>query len=88
MFHDRYLIRYHKDGSTDGFLLSNSLNSMGQFYPFVIAPMDPEVCQSVDEYLREMIEPEAQEKKSEDRRVNRKVLFDYQKSVSPQARQE
>ncbi|MDE7398937.1 MAG: hypothetical protein K2N06_05350 [Oscillospiraceae bacterium] len=88
VFHDRYLIRYHKDGSTDGFLLSNSLNSMGQFYPFVIAPMDPEVCQSVDEYLREMIDPEAQEKKSEDRRVNRKVLFDYQKSVSPQARQE
>ena len=31
VFHDRYLIRYHENGKIDGFLLSNSLNSMGHF---------------------------------------------------------
>lgn len=53
-FHDRYLLRVFEDGATDGFLLSNSLNSAGQSYPFVIAPMEKEVTYEVKEYLREL----------------------------------
>ena len=63
VFHDRYLIRYHKNGKIDGFLLSNSLNSMGQFYPFVIAPMDYDVCLEVMEYLNEIRDSDVQKKK-------------------------
>ena len=51
VFHDRYLIRYHKDGTIDGFLLSNSLNSMAQKFPLVIAPLEHRVCMEVCEYL-------------------------------------
>ena len=63
VFQDRYLIRYHKNGKIDGFLLSNSLNSMGQFYPFVIAPMDYDVCLEVMEYLNEIRDSDVQKKK-------------------------
>lgn len=77
VFHDRYLIRYHQNGTIDGFLLSNSLNSMGQFYPFVIAPLDFEVCRSIADYLNEMCDPEIQKKVSKKLRVTCDVLFDY-----------
>ena len=53
-FHDRYLIRYLKSGGIDGFVLSNSLNSAGQFYPFVIAPLEKEICYCVAEYLQNL----------------------------------
>lgn len=84
VFHDRYLIRYYNDGSIDGFLLSNSLNSMGQFYPFVIAPLETDVCHSVEKYLLDMTDTKAQKKKPKDIRINCEVLFDYQKFVRPQ----
>lgn len=84
VFHDRYLIRYHNNGSIDGFLLSNSLNSMGQFYPFVIAPLETDVCHLVEKYLREMTNAEAQKKKPKDIRIDCEVLFDHQKFVRPQ----
>lgn len=51
VFHDRYLLRFHNDHHIDGFLLSNSLNKMGQNYPFVIAPLEHEVALEVCEYL-------------------------------------
>ncbi len=84
VFHDRYLIRYHKDGRIDGFLLSNSLNSMGQFYPFVIAPLESEVCYSVADYLNEMRNTEVQKKMPKKQRIACDVLFDYKQSVGSQ----
>lgn len=62
VFHDRYLIRFFDDGRIDGFLLSNSFNSMGQFYPFVIAPMEQEICYEVCNYLENMCDSEFQSK--------------------------
>lgn len=78
-FHDRYLLRYHKDGSVDGFLLSNSLNSMGQFYPFVIAPMNYEVCLEVSDYLDEITKSILNE---EDKSMKSEVLY-YSKNFLP-----
>lgn len=77
VFHDRYLIRYHANGSIDGFLLSNSLNSMGQFYPFVTAPLEPEVCLSVAEYLEQLQDEEFQKKQPKAERISCQVLYDY-----------
>lgn len=85
VFHDRYLIRYHTDGSIDGFLLSNSLNSMGQFYPFVIAPLEPEVCLSVAEYLDQLQDGEFQKKQPKKERISCEVLYDCRNRQSVQA---
>lgn len=76
VFHDRYLIRYFNDGRIDGFLLSNSLNSMGQFYPFIIAPMEYEVCLEVNNYLDEMRDSNIQSKINKKERISCEVLFD------------
>lgn len=84
VFHDRYLIRYHDDGSIDGFLLSNSLNSMGQFYPFVTAPLEPEVCLSVAEYLDQLQDEEFQKKQPRKERVFSRMLYDYKDRFSIQ----
>lgn len=84
VFHDRYLIRYHADGSIDGFLLSNSLNSMGQFYPFVTAPLEPEVCLSVAEYLDQLQDGEFQKKQPKKERISCTVLYDYRDRYSVQ----
>lgn len=84
VFHDRYLIRYHADGSIDGFLLSNSLNSMGQFYPFVTAPLEPEVCLSVTEYLDQLQDGEFQKKQPKKERISCVVLYDYRDRYSVQ----
>ncbi len=83
VFHDRYLIRYFTDGRIDGFLLSNSLNSMGQFYPFVIAPMEEEVCRSVVEYLDQLQDTQAQAKLPKKQRIVSDVLFDYRRATAP-----
>ncbi|MCC8125926.1 MAG: hypothetical protein LIO92_00790 [Clostridiales bacterium] len=76
VFHDRYLIRTRKDGTIEGFLLSNSLNSMGQFYPFVITPMEREVCLDVWEYLNSLADPEIQKGVPAKQRISRETLFD------------
>lgn len=60
VFHDRYLIQYHADGTVRGYMLSNSLNSMGQFYPFVIAPLEHQVCLHVCDYLHSLCDPDIQ----------------------------
>lgn len=82
VLHDRYLIRYHIDGHIDGFLLSNSLNSMGQFYPFVVAPLEPEVCLAVAEYLKQLQDEEFQKKQPKTERVSCQVLYDYRDRFS------
>ena len=76
VFHDRYLIRYFDDGRIDGFLLSNSLNSMGQFYPFIIAPMEYEVCLEAAGYLDEMSDANIQSKIKKNERISCEVLYD------------
>lgn len=76
VFHDRCLIRYFDNGTIDGFLLSNSLNSMGQFYPFVIAPLEHEVCMEVCEHLNSMLDPDIQAGISRGRRIVCDVLYD------------
>jgi hypothetical protein len=76
VFHDRYLIRYHDNGKIDGFLLSNSLNAMGQAYPFVIAPMEHEVCLEVCDYINWMRDPAIQEQQKKAERIICDVLFD------------
>lgn len=76
VFHDRYLIRYLDDGTIDGFLLSNSLNSMGQLYPFVIAPLEQEVCLDVCEYLNSLKFPTEQAKQPRKEQISCDILFD------------
>lgn len=79
VFHDRYLMRYHKNGKLDGFLLSNSLNSMGQFYPFVISPMDYDVCLEVMEYLNEIRNYDIQKKKNKKECIVSEIIYDSKK---------
>ena len=78
-FHDRYLIRYHKDLHIDGFILSNSINSMGEFYPFVISPLEPEVCLEVCSYLEKLYSPDRMDKHGP--RIHCEVLWDSKNSV-------
>ncbi|AWK52160.1 hypothetical protein DIC82_14610 [Clostridium beijerinckii] len=85
--HDRYLLRLLDDGTVDGYLLSNSLNSAGQNYSFVIAPMDKEVTYSVLEYVNELKDEEIQTKKSKLERLQIEILWDtsdkkYKKEVT------
>ena len=85
--HDRYLLRLLSDGSMDGYLLSNSLNSAGQNYSFVIAPMDKEVVYSVLEYVNEIKDNEIQKKKNKKERLSIETLWDtydeeYKKEVN------
>lgn len=85
--HDRYLLRLLDDGTIDGYLLSNSLNSAGQSYSFVIAPMDKEVTYSVLEYVNELKDGELQIKKSKLERLQTEILWDtfdkkYKKEVT------
>lgn len=87
VFHDRYLIRYHKNGKIDGFLLSNSLNSMGQFYPFVIAPMNHDVCLEVMEYLNEIRDSDVQKKKNKEEGIISEVLYDSKKLYNSQQKE-
>lgn len=74
--HDRYLLRLLDDGTMDGYLLSNSLNSAGQNYSFVIAPMDKEVTYNVLEYINEIKDEEIQKKKSKSERLEIEILWD------------
>lgn len=76
VFHDRYLIRYYTDGRIDGFLLSNSLNSAGQFFPFVIAPLEKEVCMNVCEYLENLTNPAMQNALPKREQVSCEILYD------------
>lgn len=76
VFHDRYLLRFHNDHRIDGFLLSNSLNKMGQNYPFVIAPLEREVALEVCEYLTQMCDAKIQEKRPVKERIICDVLYD------------
>ena len=84
VFHDRYLLRFHNDHHIDGFLLSNSLNKMGQNYPFVIAPLEREVALEVCEYLTQMCDPTIQEKRPPKERIICDVLYDS--AVKPETR--
>lgn len=83
ILHDRYLLRFHNDHSIDGFLLSNSLNKMGQNYPFVIAPLEHEVALEVCEYLTQMCDANVQEKRPPKERIVCDVLYDS--TVKPPA---
>jgi hypothetical protein len=76
VFHDRYLIRYLQDGTIDGFLLSNSLNSAGQFFPFVIAPLEREICLEICEYLDELTNTVKQAALPISDRITCDVLYD------------
>ena len=75
-FHDRYLLRCFADGHTDGFLLSNSINSMGAFDPFVIAPMEQPVLEGVRKYLHEMLDPAFQRRFPDNSRIDCETFFD------------
>ncbi len=74
-FHDRYIIRYFDDGHIDGFLLSNSLNSAGQFFPYVIAPLESEVCLEVAEYLQNLTDIAYQNKLHKKEQVQIETLY-------------
>jgi len=74
-FHDRYLVRYFENGRIDGFLLSNSLNSAGQSFPYVIAPLENEVCLEVAEYLKDLINIEYQKSKNKKEQAQIEVLY-------------
>lgn len=71
-FHDRYLIREFKDGHKDGFLLSNSINSMGQFYPFVVAPFEKGVLDGVINYI---------ERIKNNQKYNIEILYDSKEFI-------
>lgn len=80
VFHDRYLIRYHRNGLIDGFIMSNSVNSMAQKYPFVIAPLEHEVCMKVCDYLNSMCDCELQKSKPKKERIEQEIILQPQKS--------
>ena len=75
-FHDRYIIRYFSDGRKDGFLLSNSLNSAGQFYPYVSAPLEYGVLLQVENYLLNLTNEEYQKTLPKNERVSIEILFE------------
>ena len=52
---------------------------MGQFYPFVIAPMNYDVCLEVLEYLNEIRNPDVQKKKNKKDRIISEILYDSSK---------
>ena len=82
VFHDRFLIRHFKDGSADGFLLSNSLNSMGARHPFTVAPLGRETCLEVLDYLRGLCAgAQPGTKKSEE--ITCEVLYDSAAAKAP-----
>ena len=74
--HDRYLLRMFEDGRIDGFLLSNSLNSAGQNFSFVVAPMDTEVTYDVLEYVNEIKNSVMQRNKPKNERLQCEILWD------------
>lgn len=74
--HDRYLLQLKKDGTMEGYLLSNSINSAGKNYSFVIASMDKEVTYEVLEYVQEITDEEYQKKQSKQKRLNIETLWD------------
>ena len=74
-FHDRYLIRYYKNGNIDGFMLSNSLNSAGQRFPFAVAPLDNVVLYAVEEYLYRITNIEYQKNFLKQERISIQELF-------------
>lgn len=83
VFHDRYLIQYFKNGDIRGYLLSNSINSMGRSYPFVIAPMEREVCIEVREYLDGLLSADVQGARRKEERVQCEVLWDSANKPTP-----
>lgn len=74
--HDRYLLLLKKDGTMEGYLLSNSINSAGKNYSFVIAPMDKEVTYEVLEYVQKITDEEYQKKQSRQKRLTIETLWD------------
>lgn len=72
--HDRYLFLM-KTNSIEGYLLSNSINSAGQNYNFVIAPMDQEVVYEVLEYVYEITDEEIQSEKNKKTRFQIETLW-------------
>lgn len=74
-FHDRCLIRYFDDGHIDGFLMGNSLNSAGQLFPYIIAPLELEVCLAVAEYLQNLTDTTYQNKLSKKEQVQIETLY-------------
>lgn len=57
---------------------------MGQFYPFVTAPLETEVCLSVAEYLDQLQDKEFQKKQPKSERISCEVLYDYRDRPSAQ----
>lgn len=74
--HDRYLLRLKKDGSMDGYLLSNSLNAAGKNYSFVTAYMDQDVVYEVLDYVRQITDEEIQAKQPKKKRLQIETLWD------------
>lgn len=85
VFHDRYLIRYHENDMIDGFMLSNSLNSAGQHFPFAVAPLENVVLLAVEEYLNQICDKAYQERAPKSERIFIQELFpaDIQTFVHP-----
>lgn len=75
VIHDRYLL-LKKTNSIEGYLLSNSINSAGQNYSFVIAPMDQEVVYEVLDYVHEITDEEIQSRKNKKIRYQIETLWD------------
>lgn len=75
-FHDRYLLRSFANGHVDGFLLSNSINSMGAFDPFVMVPMEQPVLEGVRKYLHNMLDSELQQRLPKNGRISCETFYD------------
>ena len=48
---------------------------MGQFYPFIIVPMDYELCLEVKEYINEICVSDIQKKKNKKNRIITEILY-------------
>lgn len=53
-FHDRYLIRKLNTGEIDGYILSNSINSMAQKYPFLVSPLETDIVKEILTYIKKL----------------------------------
>lgn len=53
-FHDRYLIRKLHTGKIDGYILSNSINSMAQKYPFLVSPLETDIAKEILTYIEKL----------------------------------
>lgn len=71
----KFLYRFGYEKYLSPFAIPNSLNSMAQKFPLVIAPLEHRVCMEVCEYLNSLSDSDIQQQKPRALRISNEVLF-------------